>query len=222
MEPVHFEPILFPIPLIDSRNSSVERYAVVAGNLIDNSRMLNLSLRKYYGAVGAGDAVAAQLQKEAACSALDDLNAALQTFSTVLSGISVEAQNTPAASISVKVADVLELRDQIVNAGSFPDNEAHLFAQANVSPEELSQALAVVASVSIQSVTDADLQGAVIFSRAAQQISNVDVSIFLPQDFSCDVETLVEVPTVSPWGAITMVLLLAAASLYIARGGFRV
>lgn len=217
VEPVHFDLPDAGLPSGDAVPSSIHQSVIVAGKLIDDSRRLNLSLRKYYGAVAASSTAGAHLQKSAACRALNDLNADLQAYSAALYGISAEIQETPVASISVTVEDVLELRDQIVTTGSFPENEASLFAQANVSPEELSQAVAAVARVTSESIADDDLQGSVIFSRAAQEIDQVDVSAFLPQGFTCNAAPIESVPTLSQWGVILMALLLAASSLYISR-----
>jgi hypothetical protein len=219
VEPVHFELLSIPQPFAES---SLDTAVIVAGKLIDDSRMLNLSLRKYYGAVAAQSTAGAQLQKTAACNALSNLNADLQAYSNALAGVSTEIQGTPAASVSGTVADVLNLRDQIVSTGSFPEFEAGYFSQANVSPEELSQALGIVASVTDQSITDAGLGGAVIFDRAAQKINHVNAAVFLPQGFTCDADSVVSVPTLSPWGAVAMVLLLAAASLYAGRKARRI
>jgi hypothetical protein len=188
-----------------------------AGKLVDDSRLINLSLRKYYGALNANDTQSAQLQKGFACLSLNNFNTDLRAYSTALSELSQSAQGTPFASASATVSQVLQLRDQIVQSKSFPASEAFVFAQAHATDQEMSLAVSQVATVTGQSLTDSDLTGSVILSRAATAINGANATQFLPAGFICaDAPT---VPALPPFGGIVASLLLlgAGAALILGR-----
>jgi hypothetical protein len=217
--PVHFslsDTTLFK-PNKDALPNGLNESLVAAGKLVDDSRLLNLSLRKYYGALNANDTQSAQLQKGFACLSLNNFNADLRAYSTALSDLSQSAQGTPFASASATVSQVLQLRDQIVQSKSFPASEAFVFTQAHATDQEISLAVSQVATVTGQSLTDSDLTGSVILSRAAAAINGANATQFLPAGFTCaDAPT---VPALPPFGGIVASLLLlgTGAALILRR-----
>jgi hypothetical protein len=203
-------------PLADDVNESL----TIAGQMIDNVRLLNISLRRFYGARSAGNAVKAELQRNAACDFLFKLDANLLAYHDVLLRISSNVQGTRFALISVTFDDVRALRDQIVRERRFPDFEASVFSEARATPEEISRAIREVELANLNTLNASDLTGAAIFSRAARVIDRVSAQGFLPDDFVCGnpAPPPLGAPTLSEWGTIIMVLLmLMAGIIFIVR-----
>lgn len=162
--------------------TDVNASLVSLGQSLDNLRLLRISLRRYYGALNAGNATNADFQSAAVCHFLISSEASLAAYRTSLRRISSDIQGTPAASLSFTVSQVLALRNQILNSG-FPPEEAALFPQMNATNEEISLALQEVALVTGATLSNSDLTGAVIFDRAADAIKQINLGAFLPQGF---------------------------------------
>jgi hypothetical protein len=209
--PVHFSlpPSTLFNPNKDAVPPGVNESLEAAGRLIDHTRMVNLSLRKYYGALNANDAASAQLQKGYACLSVTQLNADIQSYSAALASLSQSVQGTPFASVSTTTPEVLRLRDQITQSRSFPASELFVLTQAHATDQEISGAIDQVALVTDQGFTASDLTGAVIISKASEAINGVNVSQFLPDGFSC--ADAPAVPALPPFGGIVITILLLGA-----------
>jgi len=168
-------------PSIDHINQSLK----AAGEIIDNTRLIKMSLRKYYGAVGAGNIDKAKLQRTFACNCIDKLTTSLQSYHDALLLVSADIQGTPAASAATTVADVLALRNQIVSSGQFPANETFVFTEAQATSEERMHALEQVAAVNGTTISNSDLTGAAIFAQAASVVDHANIQEFLPPGFTC-------------------------------------
>jgi uncharacterized repeat protein (TIGR01451 family) len=168
-------------PSIDHINQSLK----AAGEIIDNTRLIKMSLRKYYGAWGAGNIDKAKLQRTFTCNCIDKLTASFQSYHDALLLMSADIQGTPAASASATVADVLALRNQIVSSGQFPANETFVFTEAQATSEEMTHALEQVAAVNGTTISNSDLTGAAIFAQAASVVDHANIQEFLPPGFTC-------------------------------------
>ncbi len=190
----------------------------VAGALIDNARLLRITLRRYYGALKAGDSSKAELQRAFACSLVSKLDVSIQSYSGLLAAISSDLQGTQVGSLSVKASDVLALRDQIVATGTFPDFEQSVLTQAQFSYEETQEAIRQVALVNGNTLSNTGITAVAIFAKAAKELDQFSVQVFLPKDFSCAGPVPSSVPTLSEWGMIIMaLLLLVAGTIFIVR-----
>lgn len=166
-------------PVYDEVNASMDS----AASMIDSSRLALTSLQRYYGAVADSNAANAELQRQAANAALAQLDVDMLQYRSDLRAISTAVQGTGFAALSATVQDVLDLRDQIVASQSFPAEEDFVFNQMNASPEEMALAIAEVELMTGNSLTNADLTGAVIFDRLDEALGKVDIQELLPAEF---------------------------------------
>ena len=102
--------------LVDAVNASMTSAAV----MVDDSRLLDLSLRRYYGAVDDGNATNKQLQLLESSRALYSLEASIDAYRSDLEALSDNVQSTEFALLSTTERDVLDLRDVIIRDNAFP------------------------------------------------------------------------------------------------------
>ncbi len=140
--PAVFTPFPESGPVFDAANLSL----VEAGNVIDATRLLDISLRRYYGALSDGNTANAAFQRRAASMFLFQLEDHLLAYRRSLVELSAQVRSTPFAELTATVADVLTLRDQIISSG-FPTYEAFVFDQMNATPQEMAAAVGEVALV---------------------------------------------------------------------------
>jgi len=176
---VTFTPVVGSGQVFDNVNTSL----LFAGYIIDNSRLLNMSLERYYGALNDGNPENTELQLLAASQAFFGLDDAIMGYRSSLTAISSDISGTDFASLSATVTDVLDLRDEILISG-FPSYEDFVFAEMHATSEEMSNAILEVSFVTGDTITDSDLTGAVIFDRYASALGEVDIREMLPPDFT--------------------------------------
>lgn len=177
--PVTFAPVAGAGIVSDPVNASM----FSAASIIDNSRLLNLSLQRYYGAIDDGNTVNQQLQLLAASNALFSLESDINDYRVDLLSISIDVQFTDFAALSTTVGDVLALRDDIVLNG-FPLFEDFVFAEMNATTAEINLAISEISLVNGNAISNADLTGAVIFDRYSSALGEVDLRELLPSGFT--------------------------------------
>lgn len=201
--PVTFTPVTGSGQAFDDINASI----ILAGEIIDDSRLLGISLERFFGAVNDGNLANAAFQQSAASQYLFGLEADLFDYRSSLVAISADISGTNFAGLSTTVADVLDLRNEILVSG-FPSFEDFVFAEMNATIEEMTNAILEVSLVTGNNITDADLTGAVIFDGLASAIGEIDIRELLPVGFS----------TVPEPTTITLILLgLAGIALPLKR-----
>lgn len=163
-------------------------FLVATGQTLDNVRLIRLSLKKYYGALNAGNTAKIELQKTAVCEFVGRFDRALQGVHNSLVNISADLQSIPLASVSVSAVDVLTLRNQIVSSGRFPDFEASILAEAHATPEEIAGALGRLSRVtesSLNQLSDTDRTAIGVINGLVRVTDRVSAQAFLPSDFNC-------------------------------------
>ena len=154
-----------------------------AAVMVDDSRLLDLSLRKYYGAVNDGNATNKQLQLLESSKALHSLESSIDAYRLDLEAISDKVQSTGFASLSTTESEVLALRDAIIRDNAFPEFEKFVFDEMGATSREMELAILEVQLVDGSTIDDADLSGAVIFDRYADAFGKVDLRELLPPGF---------------------------------------
>ena len=165
--------------LVDAVNASMTSAAV----MVDDSRLLDLSLRRYYGAVDDGNATNKQLQLLESSRALHSLEASIDAYRLDLEALSDNVQSTEFALLSTTERDVLDLRDVIIRDNAFPSFEEFVFEEMRATSREMELAILEVTLVDGSTIDDADLSGAVIFDRYADAFGKVDLRELLPPGF---------------------------------------
>jgi hypothetical protein len=151
--------------------------------IVSNSRALDLTLRRYYGAIDAGKCTCQLMQQKAATSFVLALEQYQAEYAAALVAISDNVQGTEVASLSVTVSEVLALRDEIVASGQFPPEEDFVFEALDATQAEIDGAIYEVSLATGETLSDSDLTGAVIFQRAVQAFLQVNIRELLPQGF---------------------------------------
>lgn len=176
--PVQFTPVTGSGQVFTDVNTSL----AAGGQLIDNSRLLNISLTLYYSALNVGDSGDAAFQQAAASSFLSNVQSDQLSYRLSLAAISADVQGTSVASMTTTVPEVLALRDQIVASG-FPANEAFVFSATQATPTEIANAIQEV-SLATGTTLDADaLSGAHVLDSLADALGQINVNEMLPTDF---------------------------------------
>ena len=122
-----------------------------------------------------------------------------------------------ARSLGVDIdSDVLDLRGQIVSSGTFPSYEDFVFDQLGATEEEMTLAIAEVELMTGNSLTDADLTGAVIFARLDEALGKVDIRELLPPSFE-PAGSDPTVPLLSEGGMVTLVGCFLLTAFVMAR-----
>ena len=111
---------------------------------------------------------------------------------------------------------VLDLRGQIVSSGTFPSYEDFVFDQLGATEEEMTLAIAEVELMTGNSLTDADLTGAVIFARLDEALGKVDIRELLPPSFE-PAGSDPTVPLLSEGGMVTLVGCFLLTAFVMAR-----
>jgi len=182
--PVIFAPVNgIDEPVLSAVNSTL----AIGGRVIDDSRLVDISLRRYFGGIADGDNIHAELQRVAASRFLFQLVADKLSFQNSLDTLSSSLQGTPFTSISTNIDQVLTFQAQVLASG-FPPFEQSVFAQMAATPHEINLALQELASFTRDSllaagVTDADFAGGVIFNSHARELNKVDIFELLPENF---------------------------------------
>ncbi len=175
--PVHFTPFSGVGGGIDELNDSI----VWAAKIIDESRLTDQSLRKYYGALADGNVTDAATQQAAASQAFFGLVSVVGGYRNSLLSVSAAMAGTEFASIFVPKPDVLALRDQIVATG-FPSYESFVFSQMNATSLEINLAIGEV-SLMTGNFLGPQISGATIFSDLSWSLGQVNLRELLPGDF---------------------------------------
>ncbi len=192
VSPVSFTPVPGYGPPFDNINDSL----VVAGQLVDHSRLLGTTLRRCSGALQDGDLAHLQLQRMFATQLLGELEADQSEYSSILTAVSNDIQGTSFAALSTTVPEVLALRDEIVTSG-FPDFEAFVFDEMQATADEIDLAIEEVAQATGGSLTDSDLTGAVIFDRTAQALLLIDIRELVPAECLLPRGGIAELPEIA-------------------------
>jgi len=216
VDPVHFNQVPGDIDR-PKLPSDVNAALKAAGEIVDNSRLVDMSLRKYYGALNAGNAAKAESQRAATCEFLFKLDASIQAYSNALAAISDDAQGTGFASASTTVPEVLVQKEQI-GKNVFPPEEEDVLTQMHATTEERSLARVQAGLVEENNINPSDLTGAAVLVSAARLSNRISIQDELPVNFSCSVAPPSSAPTLTEWGVLIMtLLLLTAGMIFIAR-----
>lgn len=177
--PVTFTAVSGTGSAVDSVNDSM----VSAATMVDESRLLELSLRRYYGAVSDENAANTQLQLRQSSKALSSLEVSIDAYRSDLRAISDNVQGTEFALLSATESEALALRDTIIADNAFPAFEQFVFDEMRATPREMDLAILEVTMVDGSTMDDSDLGGAVIFDRYAYALGKVDLRELLPSGF---------------------------------------
>lgn len=163
--------------------TSVNNSITAAGEMINSSRLLYCSLERLRGALEKKNALHAKLQRAAATSFLERLEGAVALYTACLENIDFYIQDTAFAQLSVDVAGVIELRDQIVAQGQFPEYEQFVFEQMGATEAELNAAIKEVSLATGQFLPQTPLRGSEVFGQLACALRKVDIRELLPDFF---------------------------------------
>lgn len=210
--PVTFTPASGSGELVEAVNASITSAAV----MVDDSRMLDISLRRYYGAVDDGNAINTRLQLLESSRALYSLEASIDAYRSDLEYVSYHVQSTEFALLSATESDVLNLRDDILAANAFPSFEQFVFDEMNATPREMELAILEVELVDGSTIDDTDLRGAVIFGRYADAFGKVDLRELLPSGF----EPVVPLPATAWMGLALLAVTGVAGKIRRKRNRF--
>jgi len=186
--PVGFALAVGEGPAIVSVNNSI----VAAGEVITASRLLYCSLSRLRGALESGNRVDAKLQRHAATSFLSRLEGGIKLYTACLENIELYIQQTPFSELSVDVAGVLELRNQIVEQGQFPKYEQFVFEQMNATEVELNAAIKEVSLATGKYLPQETLHGGDIFSQLAHALRQTSIVELLPDFFHEEGNTCID------------------------------
>ena len=175
--------MLEPVSGSDSVSSAVNQASVAANQMIDDSRLVDMSLMRYFGAINSNDPTGIAIQRSAASQFFFALEGDLLSYREDLTLLSDLVAETTFSGLSTTVAEVLALRDQIV-ANGFPAYESFVFSQINATPQEISSAIDEVSLVTGSTITDADLSGSLIFGEVATALGKIELSQLLPEGFT--------------------------------------
>jgi hypothetical protein len=185
--PVIFTPVSGMGQAFDDINASL----VLGGLVVDYSRLVDVSLQRYYGAVAASDASAALMQQVAASYFLSELESDMAAWRSSLQTVSAGVGGSPFATLTITQGDVLSFRDDVVTSG-FPAWENFVFLEMQATPQELTLARAEVGLLTGNAIPSG-LTGSVVFEQMASSMGQVNLSELLPKDF-------VVVPEIDPAG----------------------
>lgn len=210
--PVQFIAVVGIGPVYDAVNASIDSAAV----MIDSSRILQVSLSRYYGAIQDANDINEELQHDAASAALVQLESDIGQYRSDLLTLSSVAQGTGFAALSTTAQDVVDLRDQIVLDGSFPSYENFVFEQIGATAEEMTLAIAEVELMTGNSLTNADLTGAALFGRLEEALGEVNIRELLPPDFEPSTSNP-SVPLLSTSGMVILLGCIFLSAFVITR-----
>jgi hypothetical protein len=207
--PVIFTPVSGMGQAFDDINASL----VLGGLVVDYSRLVDVSLQRYYGAVAASDASAALMQQVAASYFLSELESDMAAWRSSLQTVSAGVGGSPFATLTITQGDVLSFRDDVVTSG-FPAWENFVFLEMQATPQELTLARAEVGLLTGNAIPSG-LTGSVVFEQMASSMGQVNLSELLPKDF-------VVVPEIDPAGIGSVLALVTGALGLIERRRMKV